>query len=177
MPFISLFARYVQPSQGLITYFSERFGLESAELNQCVLRQALIPAEQRCRLGGPETQHRQLGQGALLGSQVRDLRGKFQILLPVSDLKLFQRLMPGGGLRRDLEEAVNRYLIEPLLYELVLRLSPGTASGVVLGRGHFRRLGLSAFLSPRDDREITIISRAVSELNFEEGIEEDYAAA
>jgi type VI secretion system protein ImpH len=158
LPFIGLFARHARHSEGLLAYLTGRFGLKGAELKQCALRRVAIPADQRCRLGGKVAESRQVGHGALLGGRVRDLRGKFQIILPVSDMDYLQKLMPGGALRREMEKAVNNYVIEPLRYDVLLRLALGTARGAVLGRDNNRSLGLSAFLSPPSNREFTLIT-------------------
>jgi predicted component of type VI protein secretion system len=69
--------------------------------------------------------------------------------------------MPGGALRAELEGAVGRYLTSPLVYDILLVLAPGQARGIRLGAPG-SGLGLTAFLSPRPERETRVVSQAAS---------------
>jgi type VI secretion system protein ImpH len=158
LAFLNLFATQARHAQGLMTYLGFRFHLGDATLQQCVLRWVPISDEQRSRLGLRD--HCTLGSGAVLGQRAKDVAGKFTITFSVSDQKLFHDLMPGGALRGELEKAVDRYLTSPLVYDLILVLAPGAAQGVTLGQGQWRSLGLSTFLAPAPDRQLTIVSTA-----------------
>jgi type VI secretion system protein ImpH len=158
LAYLGLFATQSRHAPGLLAYLAGRLGLVGVELEQCVLRWVRIPERQRCRPGSSALDGRRLGSGAVLGRRARDRTGQFRLRLAVADEAAFVELMPGGAVRARLEQAVDRYLTAPLVYDLRLELAASAARGVRLGAG--RRLGLDAFLAPSAERPHVVFSPA-----------------
>jgi type VI secretion system protein ImpH len=154
--FLSLLAGQSRTADGLLAYLGGRFRLERLEITQCVQRWVSIPEGQRCVLGG-DARYRQLG-ACVAGRRVRDQNGRFDLTVPVGDRDLLDRLRPGEPLRKDLEDAADRFLSSPLVYSINFVLARGAAAGVRLGQA--KGLGRWDCLAPPADREMLLISPA-----------------
>jgi type VI secretion system protein ImpH len=159
LAYLSLFSTQTRSAQGLLFYLRGLLRQSDVDLEQCVLRWVPVATQQRCRLGGSNRESRTLGLGAVLGRRCRDRNGKFRLRVKVDKPERLDELSPGAEIRKQLEAAVDLYLTSPLVYDLKITLAPGLAQGVRLGGKPSQGLGLSTFLSPPADTELTLCSQ------------------
>lgn len=139
---IALFGRHTRTAAGLEAYVRARTGAPDVSVEQCVPRRVAIPADQRARAGAAR-----LGS-AVIGGSVVDLQGGFRLHVHGLDERGLEDFAPGGEGRRNLEDAVRRYLSSPLAWDLVLHAKAGVRGGGRLGGA---RLGATAWLRRRGD--------------------------
>jgi len=92
-----------------------------------------------------------LGKQSVVGRRLFDVAGKFRIVLGPLGLDTYRSLRPGGEAARLLQSVVSLYLIEPLDYDVDLRLDPAELSPAALGDDR-SRVGSTARLGrlPRE---------------------------
>jgi type VI secretion system protein ImpH len=154
LPYLRLFAAKVRHAPGLAAYLSGRLKGADTEIEECVLRTLEIPPSQRAALGGRSAG---LGVSAMLGRTAPDLSGKFRLIFQINDMDELQAFSPGGASRALVEDAVERYVDSPLVYDILLNARPGGLRGFSLGEKK-RALGISAFLAPGKDLGARIVS-------------------
>jgi type VI secretion system protein ImpH len=81
-------------------------------------RWVAIPPEQRSRIG---KQHAELGKTLLVGARLEDYN-KVCIAIHADNYEMFQRLLPGGSDRQQLDRAISLYARDPINYEVELTL-------------------------------------------------------
>lgn len=79
-----------------------------------------------------------LGRAGIVGGRLFDVAGKFRIVLGPLDLDTYRSLRPGGEAARLLQSVVTLYLIEPLDYDVDLRLDPDELAPTALGDAQSR---------------------------------------
>lgn len=102
---------------GLAAMIELRLGY-SCRVDQLQHRWVTIPEDQRTRLG---QQGSILGADFVLGRRLVDCN-KIRIRFSVPDFATYERLLPAGPDRGDLEHVLERYLKEPIDYDLEVTL-------------------------------------------------------
>ena len=135
------------PAHTLEGVVADLFGGVHVRVEEFVHRTVVIPDEQRNRLGH---QANLLGETALLGDRVESC-DKIRLWLGPLSPDLWEDFLPAGTKRCTLETFLQRVLLAPLAYDIVL--IPDTAPPACLGgRG---RLALDAWLGePQDEKQV-----------------------
>lgn len=119
--------------------------LESIDVDivPCVRRDVSIIERQRCRLS---VANNRLGQDSVIGQQVCDRSGKYNIRIGPLSSDQFQMLLSDRRHIRFIRTITDLYLVQPLQCDIVLELAPGAVRPVVLGQADFSCLGQSTWL-------------------------------
>jgi len=160
LPYAGLFSLKPRSAAALASLLGDLLRLPVTVL-QCVERRVPVPLEQRLRLGDAAGR---LGEDAVLGCQVPDRSGAFRLRLGPLDRERFSSLLPETPGRHALEEVVDIYLEEPLVWEVELLPKAGEAPAAVLGVAG--RLGWDLWLAPegaRTGNQLVSAGRAVAE--------------
>jgi len=141
--YTGLFSRQVRSAAALEALLRASLGRADVEVVQCVPRNAVIPAEQRLRLGAGGCT---LGADTVLGERIEDRCGRFQIRIGPLDAETFGRALTEGGLMAQIKRICADFLVEPLECELVLVLDEGVVQPAAVGGSDFNRMmGLNEF--------------------------------
>jgi len=160
LPYAALFSFKPRSAAALATLLGDLLRLPVTVI-QCVERRVPVPLEQRLQLGEAAGT---LGEDAVLGCQAADRSGAFRLRLGPLDRERFSSLLPETPGRHELEEVVDVYLEEPLVWELELVPKAGEAPAAVLGVAG--RLGWDSWLAPAGDRagnQLAPAGRAVAD--------------
>jgi type VI secretion system protein ImpH len=143
-------------AEGLRAILADYFRVP-VEIEQFVGQWVAIPEESRCALGdSPETGT--LGQTAIVGSRVWDVRQKFRIRLGPLDLAAYQKMLPGGASLARLVAWVRSYVGDEFDWDVRLVLKKQEVPPVRLGKAG--GLGWSTWLhaaAPKRDADDLVL--------------------
>lgn len=157
--YLGLLTQWPRSAAALETLLRDRLELRRLHVIPCIERRVRIPEEQRCRLGA---QPCTLGQDAVIGSETRDMQGKFRIEVGPVDRETFFSLSPGGEKERLLRRQVNFYLNVPLECEIKLTMDGRQVHTTRPGAEHWSHLGMDTwiFSGSQLTRDITVTFNA-----------------
>jgi type VI secretion system protein ImpH len=141
--YVGLIGQHPRGAEGLRRVLRHRFGGVPVEVEQHVPDAQAIPGGQRCRLGRAATR---LGEDVSLGERVRDLSGKFRVVLGPLRYAAFERVLPGGADHGTLRDWVRLYAPESLTFDFVAVLAGEDVPALRLAGSGERRLGLDSWL-------------------------------
>ncbi|GFO56973.1 hypothetical protein GMSM_39800 [Geomonas sp. Red276] len=145
--YAGLFTQRCRSAEGLKTLLRGALGIKNLEIEQCVLRQATIPQDQRICLG---ISNCTLGVDTVVGSEIPDRMGKFRIHIgPLSNAD-FNSLLPGTIRHEKLVRLVRLYISDPLEFDIRLTMAAGEARPLILGDPKSALLGLNTWCSAGD---------------------------
>jgi type VI secretion system protein ImpH len=98
-----------------------------------------------------------LGQDATLGDRVYDVMGQFRTVLGPADYAMYKRFLPDGEDLAMLKSLVKFFVIDPLDFELELKLEGPEVPPLKLDPGEPPRLGWTTWLisGPSPDVSVT----------------------
>lgn len=145
--YIGLLTQRPRSAMGLETLLQDGLNGMPVRIIPCVERAAKIPTDQRLRLGGGQA----LGGDTVLGSEIADRMGNFEIRIGPLDSAGFQSFYPGAENYERTRFLTDLYILDRLEYDLAIILAEGEARTVSLGDPERARLGLNTwvFSSPR----------------------------
>ncbi|GHU17246.1 type VI secretion protein [Betaproteobacteria bacterium] len=117
-------------ADGLARYLESELSWPRIWVEECVPRQALIPHEQRCRLGLSNTR---IGENLVVGENIADVTGKIRIHLEDLPEARLQFYLYGAPSYVRLCAHVHRYMDEALEFDLVLHPAMTPPVGHTLG--------------------------------------------
>jgi type VI secretion system protein ImpH len=117
--FSGLTTHFPRSADGLRSMLSDRFGEPSLRIEQCVVRVAVIPPDQRTALG--KTANR-LGRDSLLGTEITDRMGKFRVHLGPAGGETLHRFLPDRPDHAEMAGLIRFYLDQPLDWDLEITL-------------------------------------------------------
>ncbi|MGD9199942.1 MAG: type VI secretion system baseplate subunit TssG [Chitinispirillia bacterium] len=82
-----------------------------------------------------------LGVNAMIGTHIRDVGGKFRVVLGPLKKVTFQTFLPDSKNIDQLQEIVSNYLTDPLEFDIEVKLKPSDLTPVILG-GNDAKLGI-----------------------------------
>jgi type VI secretion system protein ImpH len=146
--YAGLLAQRPKTSLGLKTILADYLDPVGVDVVQCIARKVAVIPQQRCRLG---CDNHNLGSTCVIGEQVEDRSGKYQVVIgPISTDK-FQALLNDYKHKKFMHTMINQYMVQPLECEIVLSLESGAAQPVCLGEPGFSQLGQSAWLVDKNN--------------------------
>lgn len=92
-----------------------------------------VPLRERPRMGGTGSQAALLGLTAIVGQRVRDVSGKFRLVVGPLTLAQYRSLLPGGGQAVLLDYVVRLYAPDYLDYDVELHLLTSEVPPLRLG--------------------------------------------
>ena len=157
--FAGTLSRVVRNSDGLAGVLSVYFGLP-VKVDSFAARWMTLPTDQRSRLGarsGAAT----LGQGAVVGSRVRDAQHHFAIHLGPMSFAGYEQLLPSGGWHARLRDWVLQYVGEEYGVHATLTLRRSEVPAMQLGRAG--RLGWTTWAGrPPGDGDVQGVRLALT---------------
>ncbi len=141
--YLGLISQHPRSALGLKTLLNDALGGVPVNIEQCILRTAPIPEDQRPYLGNSGSS---LGKDVFVGKEIQDRTGKFRIVVGPLGKKDFQRLLPGTKRHELLIFLTNFYLSSPLEYDVKLILSGAEAEPTRLGDPEWAKLGWTTWL-------------------------------
>jgi type VI secretion system protein ImpG len=139
--YAGLLTQYPRSALGLKTLLRDVFAIKSIRITQNVQRMVPIPADQQLSMG---TSCCRLGVDTVLGSEIADQMGKFQIVIGPLSWEGYNDLVPGTLLHEKLVRYVRFYLLDPLAVDLKLILAAGEVKPLRLG-DHTARLAINTW--------------------------------
>ncbi|MBW2733862.1 MAG: type VI secretion system baseplate subunit TssG [Deltaproteobacteria bacterium] len=131
---------------GLAAMIEHRLGYR-AGVRQLELRRVVLAQSVRSTLGRANCQ---LGESLLLGGSIAD-RNKISLEVRAEDLPQWERLLPGGQERHQLDEALESYLRDPIDYDVEVTLARAEVPRCQLGNSA-HRVGYGAWIGrPPED--------------------------
>jgi type VI secretion system protein ImpH len=129
--FAGILSSQVRNAQGLRNLLSVVLGEIAVTVEEFVPRWVTIP--ERSQLGRTGSVRHILGMTSSLGRKVRDISGKFRIVLGPLSLAQYINLLPGGGLTMTVRYMVRLYIRDALAYDVHLRLKTAEIPPLRLG--------------------------------------------
>jgi type VI secretion system protein ImpH len=140
--YTGLLGLHTRPAAALACMLQDYFGVP-VEIEQFVGAWHRVERPHQCRLGEEESFARQLGEGALLGEQIRDEQSRVRVRLGPLTIEQYRGFLPGGEAYPELKALVRFYagMEFDMEAELVLRrddvpqceVNTETAAGPQLG--------------------------------------------
>jgi type VI secretion system protein ImpH len=158
--YAGFFSQSVRSASGLGAVLADAAGGVAVRIHCNVERLAVVPEEQRLRLGEACCR---LAEDAVLGFVVPCHEGKIGIEFDTLDAATLRGLLPGTRFSGLLHGLVVNYCREPLEYETVLHMAPGEARPARLGGdadGAWAALGHDVWMGEGGDDVAAPLSRA-----------------
>lgn len=131
---------------GLTALLEHRLGYRCT-VSQLERRLVEIPVEQRSRIGSHNCR---IGETLVAGARVIDCN-RLMIKVTAKDFEMWERLMPEGEERAEIDGGIAAYLRDPVDFGVEVTMAGQHAPPVVLGKPRYR-LGRTAWLGqPKKD--------------------------
>lgn len=143
LTFLGAMAGRVRSPEVVADVIAHAFDLKYVDLQQFDVRRVIIPEDQRARLGQANMR---LGEDMVIGSQIRDRRGKFRIVICGLRFERFRDFLPSGRDFPRLKELVAFLLTDRLAWDLELHLERGEVPRLEFGVTERTRLGWTTFI-------------------------------
>ncbi|CAM2836033.1 type VI secretion system baseplate subunit TssG [Moritella viscosa] len=132
------------------------FGLDNVTIEEWVYRRVNISDSQINHLN---QRNCILGHDLHIGKTLADLSGKFNLCINELDFSNYLKFLPGQELNTVLKELMKFILIDPLAWDIKIKVKNKTLPKNVLGRGEGNTLGQTFWLGTSHDND-NIISIA-----------------
>ena len=151
---IGLRTRCAVGLQGLLSHYFDGIGVKVIEF---MPRWVAIPDQYRPRLGGGRNGVRAcLGENVTIGEKIRDLNGKFRIVLALMNLESFRKFLPGGTHSQELYKLVRFYAPDQLSFDVELVLGKEEVPPLQLGASP-AQLGWTSWLDSPDEDVVSVV--------------------
>lgn len=145
---------------GLKEILSDYFGGIGAEIIEFMPRWVVISKQYRACLGiGSDGIQARLGENLTVGEKIKDLAGKFRVVLEPLKLDIFRRFLPGGTDYQKLYRLVRFYAPDQLSFDVELLLEKGEVPPLQLG-AKSAQLGWTTWLGKPDEEPISVVFSA-----------------
>ncbi|NOX34519.1 MAG: type VI secretion system baseplate subunit TssG [Deltaproteobacteria bacterium] len=142
--YTGLTLQFPRSAEGLEAMISDGFNLKGQiNIIQCVKRKVNIPLDQHSFIGVSSCT---LGEDLVIGRQVEDISGKFQICISNADADILHSFLPDREFFMELEQMVDFYVNQPLDWELVLELEGKNIETAQPGNKRWSNLGWNTWL-------------------------------
>jgi len=132
------------------------FGLDNVSIEEWVFRRVSIADSQVNHLNKCNCV---LGQDLHIGKTIADLSGKFNLCINELDFSHYLKFLPGQELNIVLKELMKFILIDPLAWDIKIKVNNNTLPKNTLGGGEGNTLGQTCWLGvPRDNDNIITIT-------------------
>lgn len=135
---------------GLNTILTDYLKPMQVEVEPCVLRNVVIQKQQRCKLS---LVNNTLGLNSVIGEQISDRSGKYNIRIGPLSIEQFQQLLNDKKYLKFIQTISRLFLVQPLQCDIVIELKKGSAQPVCLGEKEHSILGQSTWLVNEHNEE------------------------
>ncbi len=135
---------------GLKTILADYLKPLKVDIEPCVLRKVSIHEHQRCKLSWVNNT---LGSTAVIGEQVNDRSGKYNIHIGPLSLDQFQSILNDQKQLKFITTIRKLFMVQPLQCDIVLKLEKGSAQPICLGQSQYSCLGKSTWLVNQTNEE------------------------
>ncbi len=143
LSYIGITTQAPRSASGLRTLISDLLQLDQVEVEQCVEYMADIPEKQQFSLGiGNST----IGQDAQVGRCIKDMAGKFRIIIGPLDHTRLQTVLPDTPAYSLILETVQFYVDQPLLWDIELSVDRRHIKTARIGSAQQGKLGWNTWL-------------------------------
>ncbi len=142
--YIGLAIHSPRSAEGLRALLSDAFEGTWIEVHQCIPRTAVLPEDQRCRLGKSGNR---LGMDCFLGEEVTDRMGKFNVAVGPVGSDMFHKLLPDTRSFTKMNELIRFYVDQPLLWDINMLVDAKTIKTARLGGKRWSQLGWNTWLN------------------------------
>lgn len=123
MAYMGILGQQTRCAEALQRLISDYFGNVDVKITQFVPHWVSISKQFRAQVGARKNGVRTiLGENVIIGGRVRDLNGKFRIVLGPLDFESFCRFLPGEPNSRELYSLVSFYVNNQLSFDVELLL-------------------------------------------------------
>lgn len=160
LTYLGVLAARTRSAEMISGVIAHAFALPSVRIRELELRQVEIPEDQRVRVG---VMNASLGHDMVIGDRVRDVAGKFTVVLQNLDFQRFRDFLPSGKDYGRLRELVEFLLKDQFAYDLELHLTTRETPKFVLGDPKKGLLGWTTFIGetpPSGPEPIVLQARA-----------------
>lgn len=141
LPYAGLLALPSRSASVIRSIVKHATGLD-IQIEEFVPREIMLPEDEQFR---PGVSGLVLGETTIAGEAIADVGGHFRIHVDELSWETLSDLLPGGALRRQIDDLLSFAIRDPLEWSYVLALKPGESQGLVLGEA---RMGWTSWLSP-----------------------------
>lgn len=142
--YAGLTMQFPRSAEGLGAILEDCFNLKNQiKVNQCVLRKVSIPCDQYSLLGQSSCT---LGEDSVIGKDINDISGKFQVFISSADAHTLHSLLPDRPLFLEFKQMVNFYVNQPLDWELIIELEGKNIETAQPGSKNWSHLGWNTWL-------------------------------
>ncbi len=145
--YFKLLSSPFRSAEGLATLVSDVMEKVPVEIRQCSNRTVRLPKEVQMALGQSRAA---IGEGALLGHQLQESNGTFELQIGPMAYSRFDQLLQDVDQWDQLRQLVRLYLTQPLRCELIFLLNCADFSSCKTGLNNWGQLGRNAWLLQPD---------------------------
>jgi type VI secretion system protein ImpH len=154
--YLGLITQTPHSASALSGILRDYFGLERAEITQCVERRVRVDPSQQNRLGRACCT---LGRDCVLGGAVRDRTGMLAVAIGPLPLAGFLRFLPESEDYAAAVSLVRFWLRDPLDFHLRVTLRADEVPSARLSTTHPQRLGWTTWLTPSEHQDRSVVFR------------------
>ncbi|MCF6249104.1 MAG: type VI secretion system baseplate subunit TssG [Desulfobacula sp.] len=146
--YTGLTLQFPRSAEGLEAIISDGFNLKGqVKVIQCVPRKVSIPSDQHSFLGLSSCT---LGEDSVIGMEIDDISGKFQICISNADAQVLHSFLPTRDFFIQLKQMVEFYVNQPLEWELAIELEENNIETTQPGNDRWANLGWNTWLVSED---------------------------
>lgn len=148
--YIGLTLQFPRSAEGLEAIISDGFDLKGkVRVMQHIPRTVSIPADQYALLGVSSCT---LSEDAVIGNRIKDISGKFRIIVSDADSSILHSLLPDRDRFLELMQMVDFYVNQPLEWELVIEMKEDQVQTAQPGNSCWSNLGWNTWLIPKNGK-------------------------
>lgn len=140
--YIGLFTQMPRSAMGLRTLLGDALNHVPIEVMTCVLSHAEIPEDELLKVGEAPLG---LGVNTYVGSFVEDRMHRFRLVVGPLNRDQFHQFLPGTRSFKQIVFLTRLYILEPLDFEVVVKLAAGEAETPCLGGPSWTRVGMDTW--------------------------------
>lgn len=153
LPFAGVISNLGSSADRLIAVVKYYFGIKMAWIEPWVERNFVVPDHQCNRMG---LMNSAMGDDLILGDEIRDCSGKFNLHLERLSPQQHENFLPDGTLFHELVELIRFTLQDPLDFDLYLTLEPQQGSEDSQMQKAQQRLGWTFQLGVAEGRAVPV---------------------
>ena len=135
---------------GLNTILSDYMGDIDVTIEPCVSRNVDIVEHQRCKIA---QDNNVLGSNSVIGQQIADRSGKYNIYIGPLAAEQFQELLSNKKHINFIQTISRLFLVQPLQCDIVLQLEKNAVKPISLGEPGYSSLGQSTWLVNQTNKQ------------------------
>jgi len=143
LKYAGILSHHPKSQLGLQTILNDLLPAVPVRIEPCIKRKVRIIERQRCHLGASNCR---LGENAMVGKQVEDRSGKFNIEIGPLDQQAFNRISSDAATIDSIRAITRLFLVKPLLFDIVLILGRDNEQQTCLGNENSAILGKNTWM-------------------------------